>query len=488
MKSFFVFVSFLPIFNPLIAQVDQNLLRKHVEILAADSLEGRGLGTLGKEKAVRYIEREFADLGLSTIGDSFRHQFAFRSGLAWIPATNLVAVLPGSDPKLKEEFILIGAHYDHLGYTLKNDEKIIYPGADDNASGVAAMIEIARLLKNSKVPLQRSIAFIAFDAEESGLIGAERILSDKVLPAEKIKLMFSLDMVGMLAAYGGLDLKGIESLVDGLKIARKHVERHGLSIKKAGSAIESRTDTKPFGDVGIPAVHVFTGLKSPYHKPGDKADLLDYAGMEKIVLFMTDMVVDFANQPQLNPLPILEQMAINENNRKTPIFQTGVMIYNGSGYHKYENQFFRSRNAYNFSGGIFTRVLFNRSMAVQMEALYDLNSAKAANGTFRRNSLTIPLNLQWGTPTASSGFRAYLFAGAYYRYHFSAKEGNQSFELGSEIRSDEWGYNWGIGIDISKYHLGCTWRRGLTDIYPENLSPNRVLDRNVMLSLGYRFR
>jgi hypothetical protein len=454
--------------------------------LAADSLEGRGLGTLGKEKAEHYIIEQFRDAGLESFKQDFRHGFQFRSGLAWIPATNLVGVIRGSDPILKDEYIVIGAHYDHLGYSLKNGSRVIYPGADDNASGVASIIELARYLTENASRLKRSIIIVAFDAEESGLYGADRFLKDSIVDPSQIKFMFSLDMVGMLSTHGGIDLKGMESVDGGASIASNIAAKHQINIKKMGSGIERRTDTKPFGDQGIPSVHVFTGLKSPYHKPEDKSDLLDYDGMARINHFMADLAIELSTRPTLNPVKSLTEVKPEIKKTKPTSFYVGVLINNGAGYQKYSDQFYRSRSVYNLSAGVFTQIHLTKIIALQPEVLYDLNRGKTAEGTFNRNSLTVPFNIQAGTPTRNSGFRAFLFVGPYYRYHFSAKWPGENWSVRNEFNQDEWGISYGIGIDFDKFHIAWTLRRGITDIlnHPDYGS---IKDRNSMFTLGYRF-
>jgi aminopeptidase YwaD len=469
----------------------QNLgerLKGHVEVLASDSLEGRGLGTSGKDKATQYIVREMIDMGLESLKEDYRHSFQFRSNLAWIPATNLVGVIRGSDPVLRDEYIVVGAHYDHLGYSLsKNNERVVYPGADDNASGVAAMLEIARRLKGEGKNLKRSIVFVAFDAEESGLIGAERFLTDSLLSARAIKLMFSLDMVGMYSTHGGLDIKGIESLVSGGKWAGEIAAANSIRLKKMGSEIEARTDTKPFGDRGIPAAHVFTGLKSPYHKPGDKAGLLDYEGMEKVVYFMEAFVVSLSNQTMLEAAPSIAAISPAQPGKKRAAFHSGLVMNHGTGYHKYPEEFYRARNTYSFSGGLYGQWLLSPFFGFQAEALYDLNQSRMASGTFRRHSVTLPVNLQVSTPTASSGFRLYVFAGAYYRYHFDATLPGSETVWGDNVRQDEWGYQVGVGLDIFKFTLAATSRRGLTEVLTTGGINPKIFNRNQYLTLGYRF-
>ncbi len=462
-------------------------LKTHTSFLAADSLEGRGLGTLGKEKAEKYIIDQFRNAGLESLKADYRHGFQFRSGLAWIPATNLVGVIRGNDPILKDEFIVIGAHYDHLGYSLKNGDRLIYPGADDNASGVASIIELAKQLNANKNELKRSVIIVAFDAEESGLYGADRFIKDSIVDPSQIRFMFSLDMVGMYSTHGGLDLKGMESIAEGASIASKMAAKHQINIKKMGAAIENRTDTKPFGDKGIPSVHVFTGLKSPYHKPEDKSDLLDYEGMQKINLFMADLAMELSTYPTLTPVKELVAVADPEKSKKKPTrFYSGVLINNGVGYQTYSDQFYRSRSSYNFSAGLFAQFHFHRLLAIQPEVLYDLNQGKTANGRYNRNSLTVPLNIQVGTPTAGSGFRAFLFVGPYYRYNFSAKWPGENWSAGKEFNQDEWGLSFGLGIDFLKFNIAWTFRRGMTDIL-NHADYGSIKDRNSLFTLGYRF-
>jgi aminopeptidase YwaD len=484
---------FLPVFYLLIVpflangQDMEQRLRNHVTVLASDSLEGRGLGTRGKDKAIEYITTQMAGIGLEPLRPGYLHEFQFRSSLAWIPATNLVGVIRGSDPVLKNEFIVIGAHFDHLGYSLNNDgSRKLFPGADDNASGVAALLEIAGQMKAAGIAPKRSIVFVAFDAEESGLIGSERFLMDSLVDPASIKIMFSLDMVGMLAAYGGLDMKGIESLTGGGSLAASIAAQKGIKIKKAGAEIEARTDTKPFGDKGIPSAHVFTGLKSPYHKPEDKADLLDYPGMVQVVDYMAALVQALSEQESLQAAPVLVAAAGAEG-KKRQRWYAGVLMNHGAGYHKYDDVFFRARGAYNFSTGLYGQWQMGRFVGLQAEGLYDLNQSRIQGGTFRRHSVTLPLNVQLQTPTAQSGFRLFLFAGPYYRYHFGASWTGSNAVLGEDIRQDEWGYSFGIGVDIFRFHICWTARRGLTNILTDSTRLPNILDRNSLLTLGYRF-
>ncbi|MFN5238087.1 MAG: M28 family peptidase, partial [Bacteroidota bacterium] len=155
------------------AQSRPERLRTHLDFLAADSLDGRGLGTAGKQKAALYIAESFRNAGLAPFDDDYFQEFFIRISMANMTGTNVIGVLEGSDPELKKEYIVLGAHYDHVGYEMKNGQRVVYNGADDNASGTAGLMELVRILSGRRAELKRSIIFIAFDGEESGLLGSK---------------------------------------------------------------------------------------------------------------------------------------------------------------------------------------------------------------------------------------------------------------------------------------------------------------------------
>ena len=167
-------------------------LEKHLYYLASDSLHGREAGSMDGVKAREYILEQWNEIGIEPFftDEGFEIPFS-REGISM---ANLVGIIPGNDPVLKDEYILLGAHFDHIGY--KNGE--ICNGADDNASGSTALIEIARLLKENQSQLKRSIIIAAFDGEEKGLWGSEALASKmmKTDQIHQVKCMMSIDMVG----------------------------------------------------------------------------------------------------------------------------------------------------------------------------------------------------------------------------------------------------------------------------------------------------
>lgn len=470
--SYLVLVLFVLTGNHLRSQDLKERLRNHVEYLSDTLTEGRGLGTAGKVLAETYIEERFIAAGLEPWKGSFRHTFKFREGLVWVDAVNFIGFIPGSDPVLSKEYIVVGAHYDHLGYQLNKNEKTIYPGADDNASGVASMIEIARMAVLQKEKLGRSIIFIAFDAEESGLLGAYNIVENNVIPLDAVKVMFSLDMVGMYSTHKGFDLNGIGFLNNGTKWARDLASSKNVTIKKHSAAIEQRTDTAPFGQKGIPSVHVFTGFKSPYHMPEDKSPLLDYEGMAAISDFMTDYCMLLSQQKELT-----SKMNFSEDSGDYFVadrFQWGLTAGLGSSRHIYKERFYNAKNATAFKGGLWMEYHTSPLISYQLKAQYDINRSQIEDGIFTRNSLMIPLNLVLSSPTKNTGFRVYVSAGPYYRYNFSARRGNLEYALPEQVRDEEWGYNIEWGLIYNRYRFGSNFQRALTDTFTDSPQWDRV--------------
>lgn len=458
-------------------------LEAHVAVFASDSLEGRGLGTDGKTIAKQYIAEEFGSIGLKPPGDDYFQHMDLRIGLARVPATNVVGYLPGSDPLLRDEYIVIGAHYDHLGYEYRDGEIVIYPGADDNASGTAVMLELARHFASNPGSTGRSIIFIAFDAEESGLLGAERFLTEHdYFDTGKIRMMFSLDMVGMYEANNGLDLRGIGTLDGGVDLAREVALSSGLQLSRVTSDIESRTDTRPFGDVGIPAAQAFTGLKSPYHMPGDTYELLDYDGMALITGYLAALVTELSLMQKLIP-----SARFVRHMRPWGIrLHAGILVHLGSTHHRYPDEFFRADGLFAFATGLFFRMQFGQKFALQCELLYDFNGSHSQWGKYRQHSLTLPVNFHLYMAGDDGGFvRAYPIAGGYFRHSFAGRDEGIGPDFGNFHPSQEWGLNFGFGVEVMKVQVAYTWRMGLTDI--SNIQGTRVYNTGGYFTMGYRF-
>lgn len=462
----------------------QNRLESHVSILASDSLEGRGVGSETAALAREYILKEFEAVGIAPYKGQFEYTFGIRVQSIRATGTNIVGVIEGNDPNLKNEYIVLGAHYDHVGYEMNDGEKIIYNGADDNASGVASIIEIARKINEQDIQLKRSILFIAFDAEESGLLGSKHFVSDTNLMPKDVKFMFSVDMVGMYSANDGLELSGILSLSEGAELIAAALDEKEVLITKTNANIGQRTDTKPFGDVGVPSAHVFTGLKSPYHKPEDDSDLLDYEGMADVVEFTTVLATQMANSETLTAQPKLESEAEMIAKNKKGI-QFGVKANLGSSLHDYVDEFYKSKAGFSGQVGFYSEISIASFLVLQPEVLYGTNGAEHDGGVYRTHAVTVPVNLQLSTPE-NSGFRFYVFGGGYYSYNFAGSIGSVDLEFKEDIAQENWGLSFGLGAEIMKVTVGYTYKLGLTNLNASTI-PGTIEERGSYFTIGRAF-
>lgn len=218
------------------------------------------------------------------------------------PLKNVVAVLEGTGPQA-EETLILGAHYDHLGFggsgsLAFTNKKEIHNGADDNGSGTAVLLESARqlALRHAKKPPARRIVFIAFTAEESGLIGSERYVKDPLYPLNQTVAMLNLDMVGRLrqerlTVYGTGTAAEFDPLID--RLGTKYAF---VIAKKPGGYGPS--DHSSFYQRSIPVLHFFTGLHKQYHRPEDDSELLNVAGMARISQMVVEAVEELAAAKQ----------------------------------------------------------------------------------------------------------------------------------------------------------------------------------------------
>lgn len=213
-------------------------------------------------------------------------------------ALNVVGILPGTDPRLKHEAIVIGAHYDHLGRggegSLAPDQVgVIHPGADDNASGTAAVMGLGRAF-GAAAGAPRTLVFVAFAGEEMGLLGSSHFARTPPFPQGKTVLMVNLDMVGRLRD-GKLYVAGVDS-GDGLRPLVADAARGlGLTLELRGDPF-SPSDHTAFYTAGVPVLFLFTGAHSDYHRPSDTWEKLDPGGLETVTTFAARLVSAIAGQ------------------------------------------------------------------------------------------------------------------------------------------------------------------------------------------------
>lgn len=258
-------------------------------------MEGRKPGTAGCERAAAYIHHVFSETGLSfPEKDAFqtfeatyllRGDSAANREFATVSTGNVLALLPGTDPVLKNRYIIVGAHYDHLGFggphsgSRRPDTNLVHNGADDNASGVATMLELARIMKNGKSVLKRSLLFIAFSAEEMGLLGSAWYTDHPVVPMDQVDLMLNLDMVGRMdKKKPALQIGGTGTFAKAEPLLTEVMtgRRCTASFAKEGYG---PSDHASFYSDSIPVLYFSTGAHGDYHTPDDDAQYLNYKGM-----------------------------------------------------------------------------------------------------------------------------------------------------------------------------------------------------------------
>lgn len=295
---------------------DANALRSDIAYLASDLLEGRRTGTAGNDSAAAYIARRFAALGLTAFGTEYLQHFVARPvpmhGMAAESLTtqNVVAMLPGRDPTLRGQYVVIGAHFDHLGRStegaLDPDAKsAIRRGADDNASGTAAVLELARLF--AAAPTRRSLVFVAFTGEELGLLGSEYFVEHSPLPLDSADAMINFDMVGRLRddkliVYGVSTARELPALLDSANagISAEGTPRSWrapLRVTALGDGF-GPSDHSSFYARNIPVLHFFTDLHDDYHRASDVASKINAPGEAHVVALAERVIRAVADRQQ----------------------------------------------------------------------------------------------------------------------------------------------------------------------------------------------
>ncbi len=272
-------------------------LMEHVEALASPDLEGRGAGSEGSRRAAEYIAARFEQIGLRPGGDdgTWFQRFEVPAGPDGKPyeTVNVVGVLPGSRDEWEGQSVVLGAHYDHLGRGWPDvhagDEGKIHPGADDNASGVAVMLELARNLAEDGGG-SRNLVLVAFGAEEAGKLGSRHyVRSGKPFPMDEVRGAINLDTVGRLFDHP------VSVLATGTADEWQHIFR-GCSFvtgvpSRNVSGSYTASDQESFIEAAVPAVQIFTGAHPDYHRPTDTPEGVDAAGLVKVATFVKEALL-----------------------------------------------------------------------------------------------------------------------------------------------------------------------------------------------------
>lgn len=296
--------------------ISSSRLEQHAYDLSDDTFEGREAGSPGGHAAATYLLQQLQGLGLNGgAGENHFYQ-AFRG-----KKRNILAILPGSDPELQHEFLLIGAHYDHVGYgnngLSRGRRGYIHNGADDNASGLAGSLEIAQALSHLDRPPKRSVLFAFWDGEEKGMLGSKHWLRRPTVALEHVVATLNLDMIGRLTDQG-VEVLGIRTAYGWRKWLCQLNTVHNFQLQFPWQ-IEANSDHWPFYQQGIPTLMLHTGLHDDYHRPTDDAHLLNFDGLRDVTQFALRCAWSLANEPQP---PAYRRQSKQEGSRQQRRFES----------------------------------------------------------------------------------------------------------------------------------------------------------------------
>ena len=308
-----LFPSFIALAILMSCQTSENYdaftaIKRDVEFLASDSLKGREVGTEGEKIAADYVKSAYERIGLKGAGsDGFYQTFFVKdadnphaqpssaSGENGITGYNVLGMIdnPG------DEIIVVGAHFDHLGMgdfsSLYKGERAIHNGADDNASGTAALIHLAKNL--SSAGLNKDILFFAISGEEKGLWGSNYFVKNPTVDLSKVGFMINMDMVGRLDETRGLAINGIGTSPSWNELLDK-VNLDSIKLVKSESGI-GPSDHTSFYFQDIPVLHFFTGQHEDYHKPTDDADKVNVDGIIKVASIIERIIIALDSEVKL---------------------------------------------------------------------------------------------------------------------------------------------------------------------------------------------
>jgi Zn-dependent M28 family amino/carboxypeptidase len=326
--------------------VAENRIKEDVAFLADDKLEGRQTGTKGEILAAEYLTKRFKSIGLLPKGTvDYSQAFSFKpktdphrevefttNADSTITGHNVIGFIDNN----AKTTIVIGAHYDHLGFggegsLYRERDKAVHNGADDNASGVAVLLNLASRLQvknnQAKIKDKNNYLFMAFSGEEMGLLGSNYFSKNPTIDTETINYMINMDMVGRMKVDSTLAVYGTGTSPMFKQTLKSNNDKFKLVENESGVGPSDHTS---FYLIDIPVLHFFTGQHEDYHKPGDDSDKLNYDGMNLISDYIYNIISDLDDHGEL-----AFRKTKNES-EETPRFKVGLgvvpdYLYDGKG-------------------------------------------------------------------------------------------------------------------------------------------------------------
>ena len=295
-----------------IASIEESDIRADLTYLASNELAGRKAGSEGDKKAIDYIVNKFKEFGLEGRDGNYTQPFTrLRTSTA-----NVIGILPGNDPVLKDEVIVVGGHHDHVGVRFSRT----YNGADDNASGVTAIIAMAKAISNFKGQLKRTVVFMAFGAEELGLLGSQYYCNNPWFPMNKTVFMINLDMVGHAAENKMTAMTESSPVAQGF--LTEICQDYTICTNEPAP---SGSDHDSFAAKGVPVLVLHTGMHDCYHQPCDKIGTIDMPGVTTVAKISSELIYQLAESdmsPRSNfEIPAARSIGLGLDHGRAPFLE-----------------------------------------------------------------------------------------------------------------------------------------------------------------------
>jgi len=340
-----LFLLFLLVQSSVFAQnILENNIKKHISFLASDSLKGRGTATLQCHEAAEYIAKQFKEIGLEAKGQNntylYKYNFKYNpiahktvqdSGTIEKQSENVIGFLDNN----KQHTIVVGAHYDHLGLGTDhnsldpNPEGKIHNGADDNASGTAGVIELARYFKENKITENYNYLFVCFSGEELGLFGSKQFCEMPQYNLSSINFMLNMDMIGRLNdSTKKIVIYGVGTAPQLVSILNSIPSK--LVVKQDSSGV-GPSDQTSFYLKNIPVLHYFTGQHSDYHKPSDDVEKINFVGEALVLNHVISTLKKIDDLPKLEYLKTRDNVGENKTSFKVTLGIMPDYMFDGKG-------------------------------------------------------------------------------------------------------------------------------------------------------------
>ncbi|MCK9625190.1 MAG: TonB family protein [Bacteroidales bacterium] len=296
-------------------------LKQHVEYLSSETLQGRKAGSEGEKAAALYLYSQMKQAGVTMLTDESGQDFSIVRDGDTVKSLNIIGIVEGYDPALRNEYIVIGAHFDHIGVTTLTvdgkSQKQIFPGADNNASGVASLVEIARMVASNNFMFRRSIIFVGFGAGESSMAGSWYFVNRAFEKIDKVKLMINLDMLGRGNKENPFQLLSLSSRNDILDIMDETKNEPIVIQPVLADANIFPSDHLPFYEKNIPTVLFSTGMTREYNTVHDLPKFILYNNMENNCYYIYSFLKTVAGRETIFP-SLTPQATANVENVYSP--------------------------------------------------------------------------------------------------------------------------------------------------------------------------